>query len=130
VRVLLDTHAFLWFVAGDAALSAIARATIEDVANDVFVSVASAWEVAIKVSLGKLMLDAPSVESFFDEQMDANGFAYLPVDPAHVFRVGRLPFHHRDPFDRLLIAQALEEGIALVTRELATFAAYGPMLIW
>jgi PIN domain nuclease of toxin-antitoxin system len=63
------------------------------------VSIASAWEVAIQVSLGKLTLDAPTVGEFFDEQMVANRFAYLAIDPPHVFRVGGLPFHHRDPFD-------------------------------
>lgn len=130
MRLLLDTHAFLWFVAADAALSAPARAAIEDARNEVFVSVASAWEVAIKVSLGKLAVDAPSVGVFFDEQMEANGFAYLAIDPPHVFRVASLPFHHRDPFDRLLIAQALEEGMALVTREGAAFGPYGVALTW
>ncbi len=81
------------------------------------VSVASAWELAIKVSIGKLTLDgATSVEAFFDEQMDENGFAYLAIDSPHVFRVATLPFHHRDPFDRLLIAQALAESMRLVTR--------------
>ncbi len=93
-------------------------------------SLASAWEVAIKVSLGKLTLDAPTVREFFDEQMEANGFAYLPIDPPHVFRVGGLAFHHRDPFDRLLIAQALEESMTLVTREVAAFGPYGVALLW
>lgn len=83
MRVLLDTHAFLWFVAGHASLSAPARATIEDPENDVYVSIASVWEVAIKTSLGKLTVDAPSVGEFFEEQMEENGFAYLPIDPAH-----------------------------------------------
>lgn len=130
MRLLLDTHALLWFVAGDAALSTTARGAIEDTSNDVFVSIASAWEVAIKVSLGKLKLDAPSVDAFFDEQMDENGFAYLPIDPPHVFRVANLPFHHRDPFDRLLIAQSIEEAIPLVTREGALFASYGIASVW
>ncbi len=91
---------------------------------------ASAWEVAIKVSLGKLQVDAPSVGAFFDEQMDANGFIYLPIDPQQVFRVAALPFHHRDPFDRLLIALALEEGMPLVSREGAAFTRYGVALTW
>ena len=130
MRVLLDTHAFLWFVAGDASLSAPARAAIEDHANDVFVSVASVWEVAIKTSLGKLTVDASSVGEFFEEQMEENGFAYLAIDPPHVFRVATLPYHHRDPFDRLLVAQALEEGMPLVTREVAAFAPYGAATLW
>jgi PIN domain nuclease of toxin-antitoxin system len=97
--VLRDTHALLWFVSNDAAMSASARSLIER-ADDALVSVASAWEIAIKVSLGKLSVDASSAESFFDEQMAANGFSYLPIAPAHVFRAAVLPHHHRDPFDR------------------------------
>jgi PIN domain nuclease of toxin-antitoxin system len=114
-RLLLDTHALLWFVANDASMSATARTLIET-ADDVFVSVASAWETAIKVHLGKLTVDAPSAEAFFDEQMQTNGFTYLPIAPAHVFRAAALPLHHRDPFDRMLIAQAIVEGLSLVTR--------------
>jgi len=126
-RLLLDTHALLWFVANDAALSASARSLIET-ADEVLVSVASAWEIAIKVNLGKLTLDATSAESFFEEQMRANSFAYLPIAPAHVFRAAALPLHHRDPFDRLLIAQAFTEGLSLVTRE--NFVAYGIKTSW
>jgi PIN domain nuclease of toxin-antitoxin system len=70
------------------------------------------------------------VREFFNEQMETNGFAYVPIDPPHVFRVGGLPHHHRDPFDRLLIAQALEGGMTLVTREGATFGPYGVALLW
>jgi PIN domain nuclease of toxin-antitoxin system len=72
----------------------------------------------------------PTVHEFFDEQMGANGFAYLPIEPPHVFRVAGLPFHHRDPFDRLIIAQALEESMTLVTREGAAFGPYGVTLLW
>lgn len=126
-RLLLDTHALLWFVANDPALSPTARSMIGG-ADEVFVSVASAWEIAIKVNLGKLALDAPSAESFFEEQMIANDFAYLPIAPAHAFRAAALPRHHRDPFDRLLIAQAVAEGLVLVTRE--NFAAYAVTTSW
>jgi PIN domain nuclease of toxin-antitoxin system len=94
----------------------------------VFVSVASAWEAAIKAHLGKLTLDAASVEAFFEEQMRDNDFNYLPIAPAHVFRAAALPLHHRDPFDRLLIAQALAEELSLVTRE--NFAPYGLTTFW
>jgi PIN domain nuclease of toxin-antitoxin system len=128
LRLLLDTHAFLWFVAGAPELSPTARGAIEDGANDVFVSIASAWEIAIKVGIGKLSLDAPSAGVFFDEQMATNGFAYLSIEPAHVFHAGALPLHHRDPFDRLLIAQALAEQMALVTRE--DFRRYGVGVLW
>ncbi len=126
-RLLLDTHALLWFVSNDAALSTSARGLIE-AADEAFVSVASAWEIAIKVNLGKLSLDAPSPEAFFEEQMRANSFVYLPIAPAHVFRAAALPEHHRDPFDRLLIAQALAEGLSLVTRE--SFGAYKVATAW
>ena len=126
-RLLLDSHALLWFVANDSALSATARNVIET-GDDVFVSVASAWEIAIRVHLGKLTVDAPSAEAFFDEQMRANGFVYLPMAPAHVFRAAALPLHHRDPFDRMLIAQALVEDLSLVTRE--DFRAYGLTTSW
>ena len=91
-------------------------------------SVASAWEAAIKANLGKLTLAAVSVQAFFEEQMFANDFTYLPIAPAHVFRAAALPLHHRDPFDRLLSAQALAEGLSLVTRE--NFAAYGVTTSW
>jgi PIN domain nuclease of toxin-antitoxin system len=126
-RLLLDTHALLWFVSNDSALSTSARSLIED-ADEVFVSVASAWEAAIKAHLGKLTLDAASVEAFFEEQMRDNDFNYLPIAPAHVFRAAALPLHHRDPFDRLLIAQALAEELSLVTRE--NFAPYGLTTFW
>jgi len=126
-RILLDTHALLWFVANDSALSGTARTLIET-ADDVFVSVASAWETAIKVHLGKLTVDAPSAEAFFDEQMRTNGFTYLPIAPAHVFRAASLPLHHRDPFDRMLIAQALVEGLPLVTHD--DFRSYGVAATW
>jgi PIN domain nuclease of toxin-antitoxin system len=109
-RLLLDTHAFLWFVANDPALSAPARSVIEN-ADEVLISVASAWEIAIKVRLGKLAIDAPSAEAFFEEQMRANRFAYLPILPAHVFRAAALPLH-----------------FALVTRE--DFSAYGVTTSW
>ncbi len=126
-RVLLDTHTLLWFVSNDAALPEAPRALIEN-ADEVFVSVASAWEIAIKVSLGKLSIDAATPEMFFDEQMRLNDFAFLPIAPAHVFRAAALSRHHRDPFDRLLIAQAVAEGLAFVTRE--NFAAYGVATTW
>jgi PIN domain nuclease of toxin-antitoxin system len=90
-RRLLDTHALLWFVSNDSALSTSARALIEG-ADEVFVSVASAWEAAIKAHLGKLTLDAASVEAFFEEQMRTNDFTYLPIAPAHVFRAAALRF--------------------------------------
>ncbi len=125
--LLLDTHAPLWFVAGDERLSTAAGRAIED-AIEVYVSVASAWEVAIKVNLGKLTLDGASPEAFFDEQMSENRFGYFPVAPRHAFQAASLPMHHRDPFDRMIIAQALSADMILVTKE--NFAPYGVRTLW
>jgi len=128
VRLLLDTHAFLWWINDDPALSRRARAAMGDPANECLLSMASAWEMAIKISLGKLELEG-SLERFLPEQIATNGFAMLPIDLRHVSRVTRLPFHHRDPFDRLLVAQALVEGLAVVTAD-ATFVKYGVRRTW
>lgn len=128
MRLLLDTHAFLWWVADDEALSNAARKAISDPSNECLVSTASAWEIAIKVSIGKLSLGS-DVRRFLPEQLAANGFSALPVSVAHAARVASLPFHHRDPFDRLLAAQALEERIAVVSRD-AVFRKYGVRRVW
>ena len=128
MRLLLDTHAFLWWINDDPALSRRARAAMGDPANECLLSMASAWEMAIKISLGKLELEG-SLERFLPEQIATNGFAMLPIDLRHVSRVTRLPFHHRDPFDRLLVAQALVEGLAVVTAD-ATFVKYGVRRTW
>jgi PIN domain nuclease of toxin-antitoxin system len=128
MRLLLDTHAFLWFISGDEHLSAQARGLIEDETNDVVLSVASRWEMAIKVSLGKLNLSSP-FESLIPEQLASNAIDVLPIIFAHTARVAMLPFHHRDPFDRLLIAQSLVERMPLVSNE-ALFDAYGVQRVW
>ena len=109
MKLLLDTHAFMWFVEGDPKLHAYARGLIEDVGNRRLLSIGSLWEMAIKASLGKL-----EVRSRFTEilvtQVEANDIALLPVSPSHLDAIQTLPFHHRDPFDRLLIAQSMVEG--------------------
>jgi PIN domain nuclease of toxin-antitoxin system len=128
VKLLLDTHTLLWFVAGATQLSDTARAAIEAPENEALVSVASLWEMAIKVSLGKLDLGMP-FEEFVADHVVGNGMEILDISPAHVSRVVSLPFHHRDPFDRLLIAQAQEEAIAIVGRDHA-FGVYGVTLVW
>lgn len=128
MRLLLDTHAFLWWVADDDALTPAARAAISEPGNECLLSAASAWEIAIKVSIGKLTLKA-DVRRFLPEQMAANGFESLPVSVAHAARVADLPFHHRDPFDRLLAAQALEERVAVVSAD-TVFQKYGVKRIW
>jgi PIN domain nuclease of toxin-antitoxin system len=128
VRLLLDTHAFLWWVADDAALSARARTAIADPGNQCLLSAASAWEIAIKVSIGKLSLGG-DVRRFVPDQLSANGFDPLPISVAHATRVSTLPFHHRDPFDRLLAAQALEERVAVVSAD-PIFRKYGVKRVW
>jgi PIN domain nuclease of toxin-antitoxin system len=127
VKLLVDTHAFLWFVAGDTRLSATARRTVEDADNEWWLSAASVWEVSIKSSLKRLVLPAPAVD-YIAEKVQA-GLLILPVEWAHAAAVERLPFHHRDPFDRLLIAQAQAERLAVVTDD-AVFRRYGVRVVW
>ena len=126
MAVLLDTHAFLWWTQNDSRLSKPARDAIVD--SDRRLSLASCWELAVKVSLNRIGFDQP-LNQFLTEQMLANGISLLPIEFRHVMRVAQLPFHHRDPFDRLLVAQALEEGLSLVSADPA-FDAYGVARIW
>ena len=128
MKLLLDTHAFLWWVAASGQVSRKASAAIASARNDCYVSIASGWEIAIKVSLGQLRIDG-ALDRFLPEQIGANGFRPLPIDLKHAARVATLPFHHRDPFDRLLVAQALEEDLAVVTTD-AIFSRYGLNRIW
>lgn len=122
MKLLLDTHIFLWFIMGSPHLSAEARALIEEGRNRKFISVASLWEIAIKSSIGKLTLSS-SFEQLIPQQLSLNGFELLPLEIAHLAKVATLPFHHRDPFDRLLIAQAITEEMPLVSSDSA-FDAY------
>jgi PIN domain nuclease of toxin-antitoxin system len=128
MQLLLDTHAFLWWIGDAAELSKTARNAIGRAENECLLSVASCWEMAIKTSLGKLVLSQP-VERFIPEQLAANGFRLLGIDFRHCARVESLPFHHRDPFDRLLVAQALGEKLAIVSRD-GTLSKYGVKRIW
>jgi len=126
MAVVLDTHAFLWWTQNDVRLSARARKAIAN--SECYLSLASCWEAAIKVSLGKLRLDRP-VAQFFTEQLLACGISLLPIEFRHVVRVAVLPFHHRDPFRRLLTAQALEEGLTIISAD-AAFDRYGVKRTW
>ncbi len=114
MRLLLDTHAFLWWITDSPHLSATARELIGNGKNEVFFSAASGWEIAIKARLGRLTLPGDP-ERFLAEQLAANAFQVLPVYLHHAMRVYSLPDHHRDPFDRLLVAQAEVEGMAIVS---------------
>lgn len=112
-KLLLDTHTFLWAVAGQG-LSAAATTTFLEPANRLYFSAASYWEICIKLSLGKLVL-APDWRWQFEQEMTTNQIQWLPITPDHCWQLTQLPFLHRDPFDRLLIAQAQVEGMILLT---------------
>lgn len=128
MRALLDTHSFLWFIAGDAHLSALARQTIEDLDNEMFISTANLWEIAIQVSIGKLGLGGP-YEQFIPQELKRQKMVVLPIEVAHLSVVSQLPLHHRDPFDRLIIAQALTEGMPIISVD-EVFDAYGVQRVW
>jgi PIN domain nuclease of toxin-antitoxin system len=121
MRFLLDTHIFLWWLADDPTLPTGARALIADPTNELFVSAVSIWEVAIKSRLGKIAADVGEIARAVSD----SGCRPLPFTLAHAAAVATLPDHHRDPFDRALIAQAQVEPLALLTRDEA-MAAYGP----
>jgi len=128
MKLLLDTHAFLWFIGGDERLSPSARVLIENVSNDAYLSVASLWEMAIKISLGRLQLAQP-FETFIPHQLSLNRIGLLGITMSHTAKVATLPFHHRDPFDRLLVAQAQVEQMPLVSSDPA-FDAYSITRLW
>jgi PIN domain nuclease of toxin-antitoxin system len=128
MRVLLDTHVLLWWLAGDPRLPVRLRQLIADEGNTVLVSAASAWEIATKVRLGKLP-GAADLASDVGGAIASQGFVALPVTIAHAQRAGGLPGTHRDPFDRMLIAQAQIENASLVSNE-ALFDAYGITRLW
>jgi PIN domain nuclease of toxin-antitoxin system len=130
VRLLLDTHALYWYIEGDPQLSAIARTLIQDASNEVLISPASYWEIAIKISIGKWRLNRP-YEQFIDIALNVYGFPVLPIQPAHTARLITLPMlpNHKDPFDRLLAAQSLVENIPLVSCD-TVFDAYGIQRYW
>lgn len=128
MRLLLDTHAFLWWVFDDPKLPGTARALIAEPANDILFSVISAWEIVIKARTGRLDLP-PDVPAFLDDQLRRTGFRVLPVQLRHIHEVHGLPDRHRDPFDRLLLAQARAEGLTLLTRD-PEIIAYGTDTVW
>lgn len=114
MRVLLDTNAWLWMIADPQRLGTTAKELVEDRRNELFLSAVSSWEIVIKHAMGRLDLPAPP-ETLIPEQMRRSGVAGLPVEHAHALRVGALPSYHRDPFDRLLVAQAQLESLAILT---------------
>ncbi len=128
MRLLVDTHAFVWAVLEDRKLSQSARQTWLDDTNELLISPASLWEIAIKVGLGKLALKRP-FEEFFATELTGNRLELLPILPSHASRVAELPHHHRDPFDRLLVAQALCENVPLLSAD-AALDVYGVQRVW
>lgn len=128
MNILLDTHAFLWFIAGSDELSVTARELIEDEENRIFLSAASLWEMAIKVSLEKITLSEP-FETLIPEQLSQNGIEILNINTSHAAKIIQLPFHHRDPFDRLLIAQASVENMPIISID-ESFDSHEVKRIW
>ncbi len=128
MRLLLDTHAFLWWIADDRRLSRPAREAITDSRSEVLFSVVIAWELAIKVRLGRFRVEG-SLDEFLSGEIQENAFRVLPILMSHVVRVATLPTHHADPFDRLLVAQAQVESLLLVTGD-RQIARYDVERVW
>lgn len=128
MKLLLDTHTFLWWITDDARLSDTARKAIADSGNEVYFSAVSAWELAIKAGLGKLQL-TEDLSEFVHEQLAQNRFIPVPLSLDHALRVRKLPGYHQDPFDRALVAQAQAEGCGLVSRDPAV-RQYSVEVVW
>ena len=128
MRLLLDTHSFLWYIEDDDRLSQTAEQIISDIENEVLLSIGSLWEIAIKYGIGKLSLPCAFGE-FISEQLLVNEMEVLPISLPHLATYTELPFHHRDPFDRLLIAQAMAENIPVVSRD-SPLQEYSINVIW
>ncbi len=130
MRVLLDTHAFLWWITDDPRLSLRVRTIISEGANEAFLSAASGWEIAVKAGLGRLrQLPEDNLERFISEQLALNAILSLPVRMSHALRVYTLPLHHRDPFDRMLVAQSQLEDLPVITAD-PIIARYPVKVIW
>ena len=127
MNLLLDTHALIWFVAGDRRLGRAARSAMEEEQARLHISAASVWEMAIKAARKRLALPYP-VARYLTDRID-EGYVVLRVDGSHAAAVEHLPLHHHDPFDRLLIAQALSERFPVITRD-RVFKKYGVEVIW
>lgn len=128
MKILLDTHTFLWFIEGSLNLSDVARTLIEDQGNQKLLSIASLWEMSIKVSIGKLELGM-SLTELVEREVYGNAVELLEIQPGHLDELAKLSFHHKDPFDRLMIAQSLAERMAIVTRD-GAFRNYPVTLLW
>ncbi|MBW4647003.1 MAG: type II toxin-antitoxin system VapC family toxin [Goleter apudmare HA4340-LM2] len=128
MKLLLDTHTFIWFVTDSPQLSSSAKVLIEDELNEKFLSLVSIWEMAVKCSIGKLRFDLP-FQSFIEQQLVQNNLDLMKIEVPHVSVVATLPLYHRDPFDRLLIAQAIAEQIPIVGVD-QIFDSYDVERLW
>jgi PIN domain nuclease of toxin-antitoxin system len=128
VKLLLDTHAFLWFVTSDPQLSETALDLIAEPTNEILISPASYWEIAIKVSPGKDPLSVP-FEKFFQEGIDGSDMAILPIEVCHAAVLASLPMHHKEPFDRMIVSQGIAEQIPIASAD-AALDAYGVQRLW
>lgn len=128
MKLLLDTHVFLWWIAGDPRLPSKINEIIRNVENKLFLSAASGWEIAIKANLGRLQLPS-ELKDFISEQLVINDIKSLPIQMKHALHVYTLPNYHRDPFDRLLVAQSQIENLPLITAD-AQIARYPVKIIW
>ena len=128
MNLLLDTHILIWLIDGSEKLNQTARYAIEDESNSLYLSIASLWEITIKTSLGKLELGIP-LEQVTTNFILPSGFKILPIHLSHLLVLKDLPFHHRDPFDRMLISQAISESLTLVSEDRA-FGDYTVKTLW
>ena len=128
MKFLLDTHTFLWFVLNQSELSSVAHDLIINPNHDIFLSPVTYWEIAIKISIGKYQLPGP-YEAWMNQQIFTNTFEILPITIAHTAIIISLPFHHKDPFDRLLISQAIVENIPIISTD-RIFDSYPVDRIW
>lgn len=128
MKYLLDTHSLLWIITGNRILSKKALNIYLNEENDIFFSAASIWELAIKSSLNKINLGM-NLDRFVEEHIRGNNIEILYISLPHLFRIEKLPFHHRDPFDRLIIAQALEDNLIIISKD-KTFDRYNVKRIW
>ncbi|MCP4701013.1 MAG: type II toxin-antitoxin system VapC family toxin [Gammaproteobacteria bacterium] len=128
MRLLLDTNVFLWLRLSPKKVSPAALAAYREPDNEVFFSLVSAWEMQIKQQLGKLDLDVP-LGQLIHEQYENNALHFLPIELSHILRIGELPFQHKDPFDRLLIAQAIQENMTLLSSD-GIFSEYPVSILW
>jgi PIN domain nuclease of toxin-antitoxin system len=128
MKLLLDTHTFIWFTTDSPQLSSSAKVLIEDELNEKFLSLVSIWEMAVKCSIGKLRFELP-FQTFIEQQLVQNSLDLMKIEVLHVSIVATLPLHHRDPFDRLLIAQAIAEQMPIVGAD-QMFDSYGVNRLW